>query len=179
MWRAVVCLGVVRLKLDVQGQVGGRSLDVDGQGGGGSLENWIIFMNVVCVSSIIKKSDFFFYFEGWRGRKGRKMRVIAIHNYSWTQSQQNYILLKRICSPRKETLHFSQSWSFLYLLHAKERVSGQCLALAKFLTTSCHYISKNTKITQNTFLAGLYLETVHFTSKIPSWIYVVEKVSRA
>ena len=35
MWRTVVCLGVVRLKLDVQGQVGGRSLDVDGQGGGG------------------------------------------------------------------------------------------------------------------------------------------------
>ena len=69
------------MKLDAQGQVGGRSLDVDGQGGG-SLENWIIFMNVVCVSSIIKKSDFFFYFEGWRGRKGRKMRVIAIHNYS-------------------------------------------------------------------------------------------------
>ena len=27
---------------------------------GGSLENWIIFMNVVCVSSIIIKSDFFF-----------------------------------------------------------------------------------------------------------------------
>ena len=34
MWRAVVCLGVVRLRLDAQGQVGGRSLDVDGQGGG-------------------------------------------------------------------------------------------------------------------------------------------------
>ena len=39
------------MKVDVQDQGGGRTLDVDGQGGGG-LENWIIFMNVICVSSL-------------------------------------------------------------------------------------------------------------------------------
>ena len=44
--------GGVRLKLDVQGQGGGWILDVDGQGGGG-LENWIIFMDVKCLSSLI------------------------------------------------------------------------------------------------------------------------------
>lgn len=41
--------------MDVQGQRGERSLDVDGQGGfggGGGLKNWIIFMDVICVSSL-------------------------------------------------------------------------------------------------------------------------------
>ena len=40
----------LRLKLDVQGKEGGRILDVDGQRG---LENWTIFMDVICVSSLI------------------------------------------------------------------------------------------------------------------------------
>ena len=44
--------GKVHLKLDVQGEGGGRILDVGGQGGG-SLENWTIFMDVICVSSLI------------------------------------------------------------------------------------------------------------------------------
>ena len=35
----------IRLKLDVQGEGGGRILGVGGQGGG-SLENWTIFMDV-------------------------------------------------------------------------------------------------------------------------------------
>ena len=38
-------------KLDVQGQDGGRISDIDGQGVGG-LENWTIFMDVICVSSL-------------------------------------------------------------------------------------------------------------------------------
>ena len=46
--------GGIRLKLDVQGQGGRRMLDVAGQGGGGwggeGLENWTIFMDVICVS---------------------------------------------------------------------------------------------------------------------------------
>ena len=33
----------------------GKILDIDGQGGGG-LENWTIFMDVICVSSLIKES---------------------------------------------------------------------------------------------------------------------------
>ena len=36
----------IRLKLDVQGEGGGRILGVGGQGGG-SLENWTIFMDVI------------------------------------------------------------------------------------------------------------------------------------
>ena len=44
--------GGVRLKLDVQGQGGERILDVDRRGGaGGGLENWTIFMDIICVSS--------------------------------------------------------------------------------------------------------------------------------
>ena len=43
----------VRLKLDVQGQVGGRILDVDGQGRWGFFENWTILMDVIRVSSLI------------------------------------------------------------------------------------------------------------------------------
>ena len=41
----------VRFKLDVQVQEGGRILDVDGQRGWG-LENWTIFMDVICASSL-------------------------------------------------------------------------------------------------------------------------------
>ena len=48
--------GRARLKLDVQGQGGGRILDVDGQGGGG-FENWTIFMDVICVSSLFWKAN--------------------------------------------------------------------------------------------------------------------------
>ena len=40
------------MKLDVEGQGGKRILDIDGQGGGG-LENWSIFMDVICVSSLM------------------------------------------------------------------------------------------------------------------------------
>ena len=43
--------GGIRLKLDVQGQGSARILDVDGQGKWGR-ENWIIFMDVICVSSL-------------------------------------------------------------------------------------------------------------------------------
>ena len=42
---------IFRLKLDVQGQGGGRVLDGDDQGGE-ILESWIIFMDVICVSSL-------------------------------------------------------------------------------------------------------------------------------
>ena len=42
----------IRLKLDIQGQSSGKILDVDEQGVG-SLENWTIFMDVICVSSFI------------------------------------------------------------------------------------------------------------------------------
>ena len=41
----------VHLKLAVQGQGCRRILDVDGQGVEG-LENWTIFMDVICVSSL-------------------------------------------------------------------------------------------------------------------------------
>ena len=43
----------VRLKLDVQGQGGGAILDVVGQEGMGGLQNQPIFMDVICVSSLI------------------------------------------------------------------------------------------------------------------------------
>ena len=36
--------------MDVQAQGSERILKVDGQGGWGGLENWIIFMDVICVS---------------------------------------------------------------------------------------------------------------------------------
>ena len=39
----------VCLKLDVQGQGGGRISDVDGQGVRG-LENWTLFLDVLCAS---------------------------------------------------------------------------------------------------------------------------------
>ena len=41
----------VRLKLDVKGQGGGKTLDVDGQESVG-LENWTIFMDVIRVSPL-------------------------------------------------------------------------------------------------------------------------------
>ena len=44
-------MGGICLELDVQSQVGGRIFDVDGQRGGG-LENWTIFMDTICVSSL-------------------------------------------------------------------------------------------------------------------------------
>ena len=40
------------MKLDIQGQGGGRILDADGQWGGDH-ENWTIFMDVICVSFLI------------------------------------------------------------------------------------------------------------------------------
>ena len=39
--------------MDVQGQGSGRILDVDGQGGVEVLENWTIFMDVICVLSLV------------------------------------------------------------------------------------------------------------------------------
>ena len=45
------------LKLDAQGQGGGIILVVDGQKSGG-IENWIIFMDVICVSSLTDKITF-------------------------------------------------------------------------------------------------------------------------
>ena len=44
--------GGIFLKFDVQGQKGGRILNVDGQGGVEGLENWTIFMDVICASSL-------------------------------------------------------------------------------------------------------------------------------
>ena len=39
------------MKLGVQSQGGGRIMDVNGQGGlGRGLENWTIFLNVICLS---------------------------------------------------------------------------------------------------------------------------------
>ena len=54
--------GAVCLKLDVQGQGSGSILDIAeqgvcvcvcGRGGEGGPENWTIFMDVICVSSVI------------------------------------------------------------------------------------------------------------------------------
>ena len=43
-----------QLKLDVEGQGGGRISGVDGEGGRVEcLENWTIFMDVICVSFFI------------------------------------------------------------------------------------------------------------------------------
>ena len=47
------------LKLDVQGQGGGRFSDVGGQGGWGGLENRTIFMDVICVSPLKARHLFF------------------------------------------------------------------------------------------------------------------------
>ena len=44
--------GGIFLKFDVQSQKGGRILNVDGQGGVEGLENWTIFMDVICASSL-------------------------------------------------------------------------------------------------------------------------------
>ena len=44
--------GGFRLKMNSASQGGGRILDLDRQRGGG-LENWTIFMGVICVSSLI------------------------------------------------------------------------------------------------------------------------------
>ena len=41
----------VDLKLEVQGQGGGRCQDVD-EPGGRAVKNWTLFMDVVCVSSL-------------------------------------------------------------------------------------------------------------------------------
>ena len=60
-WLIIICRGVgegrARLKLDVQGQVGGRILDVAWTVGVGFRQNWTIYMGVICVSSLtcIKK----------------------------------------------------------------------------------------------------------------------------
>ena len=43
----------VRLKLNERGQEGGNILDVDRQGVG-DLENYTIFMDVICVSSLLQ-----------------------------------------------------------------------------------------------------------------------------
>ena len=43
----------VYLKLDVQGKWGGRILGVDGQGDVKGPKNWIIFMDVICVSCLM------------------------------------------------------------------------------------------------------------------------------
>ena len=50
-WLIIIWKGRVRLKSDVQCQVSRRVSNVDGQGMG-VLENWIIFMDVICVSSL-------------------------------------------------------------------------------------------------------------------------------
>ena len=47
----IIWKGGVRLKLDVQGQGGAKILEADGQGDGG-VENWTIFIEVICVSSL-------------------------------------------------------------------------------------------------------------------------------
>ena len=44
--------GRVRLKLDVQGQEIGGISDADRQDGVGGLENWRIFMDIICVLSL-------------------------------------------------------------------------------------------------------------------------------
>ena len=95
----------VRLKLYVQGQGGDRILDVDGQGGG-TLENWTIFMDVICVSSLTaiklisdgkydmltnKNSKFLFYhFNDYHDRRFQFVeRVTDVHI-----SEDEYGLLK-------------------------------------------------------------------------------------
>ena len=49
------------MKLDVQGQGGGRISDVDGRRGVGGLENWTFFVDVICVS--------FLTAEYWKAQK--------------------------------------------------------------------------------------------------------------
>ena len=40
--------------VEVQGQGAGRFLDLDGQGRWGIFKYWTIFMDIMCVSSLIK-----------------------------------------------------------------------------------------------------------------------------
>ena len=49
------------MRLDVQGQRAGRILDIDGQGVVEDLKNRIIFMDVICVSSISVLFDIIIY----------------------------------------------------------------------------------------------------------------------
>ena len=49
----------LRSKLNVQGRGGGRISDVNGQRVGG-LENWTIFMDVICLSSLSSINDNYF-----------------------------------------------------------------------------------------------------------------------
>ena len=55
IWRG----GWVRLKLDFQGQEGGKMLDVAGQVGRGVLENWTVFLDVICVSLLNNSKSLF------------------------------------------------------------------------------------------------------------------------
>ena len=68
------------MKLDVQGQGVGRISDVDGQGQGG-LENWTIFMDVICVSSLKVLSEtvmiFFQNFSKWKALNSYKRQLLA------------------------------------------------------------------------------------------------------
>ena len=52
IWRE----GGIRLNVDVQGQGGGRMLDVVWTRGMGGLENWTVFKDVTCVSSLIVRT---------------------------------------------------------------------------------------------------------------------------
>ena len=61
-----LCAKSNNLKLDVQGQGGGKSLDVGGEWGRwgvGGLENYAIFMDVICVSSLTLKQIAFIIFD--------------------------------------------------------------------------------------------------------------------
>ena len=40
------------MKLVMEGEGGQRILEVDGQGGLGGIENWTVFMDVICASPL-------------------------------------------------------------------------------------------------------------------------------
>ena len=69
----------------VQGQWGEKNMDVDGQGGGGgALENWTIFMDVTCVTSLQWKTlpkkweKKFFWGELVWGKLDGKLVVVVV-----------------------------------------------------------------------------------------------------
>ena len=78
------------MKLDAPSQGGGRILDVNGQGVGG-LENWIIFMDFICLS-FIRTLNFLFFFGRFNWKKRAEN---AIYRYS-------YLLMKS----KSAKLHF-------------------------------------------------------------------------
>ena len=127
-WLIIIWRGGFRLKLDVQGQGVGRISDVDGQGQGG-LENWTIFMDVICVSSLKVLSEtvmiFFQNFSKWKALNSYKRQLLA----EWRSPlfKQSYSL-SSICQLKKEIdiswptlssyIFINVTWSTEYIIFA-------------------------------------------------------------